>query len=151
MRKTIYFDMDGTLAAYHQHIESLGVDLESITTEEDYEEKIILPHFGSDIFLNLNPLPLLSYLKEWYEETTYSKTNILKKNIAFVSFVGHHKHNLNSIKMKRLWLEKNGLNRMGEFIPLIGQYEDRALLADKNSLLFDDCEYTIELFIKNGG
>ena len=140
--------MDGTTAAYHQAVEKLVPDLHKIKTEDEYIEKVIIPHFGGDLFINLKPLPLYHYINRYNHEVLEMA---LLADICFVSFIGHHIHSLNSLRNKRQWLFNHNLDDYSEFIPLIGKYEDRALLADKNSLLFDDDSYTIDLFIENGG
>ena len=148
MKKKIYFDLDGTLFAYHQAVEKLVPDLAAIQCEKEYYDKVIEPWFGTDLFSSLEPLPLYHYLTEFVDNYP---SFYLDNEVVFVSFVGHHEHTLNSIRHKNTSLYNWGISDYGPFIPLIGSYEDRALLADKNSFLFDDHEYTIELFRKNGG
>lgn len=148
--KNIYFDMDGTLCAYHQYLDEVYPKHRDIKTEEEYEDKIIDQHFGTSLFANLKPLPLYFYVQRWVMQES-KNYNYESYNISFVSFVGSHKHFLNSIKNKSLWLYVHNLNHMGDFIPLVHSYEDRALFADENSILFDDDLYTIELFEERNG
>jgi|TARA_B110000908_G_C10231739_1_gene440983 hypothetical protein len=142
----IYIDMDGVIANFSgwmkQHIPDLD---ESMWKGTGRPWKVMKENY-KDVYLNLEPLHLLSYANHMYNNL---------ERVKFLTAIPHSwwdtQEGEQAMINKRLWLERYIDNFSYEDVIFTAGAKDKIKYVEENAVLYDDRQDTIDAWNEAGG
>lgn len=145
MSKILYVDMDGTMFDLYGEMIKRGYSPDHYTDEYLFNRDIYGYEYDRGLFRDMPVLPIAKFLT--------SSAPLIHSHftsVKFLTYVGNHEKIATVIRDKRVCLENNGFEPH-DMIAVEGNKFNKQFFARPDTILFDDCQRTIDLFDRVDG